>query len=73
MYRFLHKELHTVLTEHNYEYEILFIDDGSVDSSDWKVESLKLNWVTINLFCFHPRKRFGKGAALQTGLDAGKG
>lgn len=67
----LHKELHTVLTEHNYEYEILFIDDGSIDQSKHEIESIKKN--DPHVFLFSHRKRFGKGAALQTGLDRAKG
>lgn len=67
----LYKELYTVLTDHNYEYEILFVDDGSDDQSKHEIDRVKKN--DPHIFLLHHRKRFGKGAALQTGLDLAKG
>ncbi len=67
----LHKELSSVLKQHKYEYEILFIDDGSADDSRKEVEDISQKDEHVHLL-FH-RKRFGKGSALQTGLDRKKG
>ena len=67
----LHKELSSVLINHKYEYETLFIDDGSIDQSKSEIENIKKDDPHISLF--HHRKRFGKGEALQTGLDGAKG
>lgn len=66
----LHKELSSVLKQHKYEYEILFIDDGSADDSRKEVEDISQKDEHVHLL-FH-RKRFGKGSALQTGLDRKK-
>lgn len=67
----LYKELCTVLTDHHYEYEILFVDDGSVDHSRSEIEQISQKDKHVRLL-FH-RKRFGKGEALQTGLKDAKG
>lgn len=67
----LYKELSTVLASHKYEHEILFVDDGSIDQSKQEIEDIKKS--DSHVVLFHHRKRFGKGAALQTGLDRAKG
>ncbi|MEK7078979.1 MAG: glycosyltransferase family 2 protein [Patescibacteria group bacterium] len=67
----LHKELSTVLVSHKYEYEIIFIDDGSDDSSKVEIENILLGDKHVQLFIH--RKIFGKGEALQTGLRHAKG
>lgn len=63
-----------------YEYEMIFIDDGSVDSSKSKVQSLKSrgenkekskNPDKISIVTH--RKRLGKGKALLSGFEASKG
>lgn len=67
----LHKELTTVLVSHKYEYEIIFIDDGSDDTSKAEIENIILGDNHVRLFTH--RKRFGKGEALQMGLKHAKG
>lgn len=67
----LHEELTSVLAQHKYEYEILFIDDGSADHSRKEVEHISQKDDHVHIL-FH-RKRFGKGEALQTGLKQAKG
>lgn len=67
----LYKELSSVLNTHKYEYEILFVDDGSIDQSKHEIENIEKN--DSRVFLFTHRKRFGKGTALQTGLDRAKG
>jgi len=67
----LHGELTAVLVQHTYEYEILFVDDGSTDQSRKEVEHISQKDAHVHLL-FH-RKRFGKGEALQAGLKKVKG
>jgi len=60
-----------VVTENNYSYEVLFIDDGSKDNS-WNVieEICKRN---PNFKGIKFRRNYGKSAALQTGFQATSG
>lgn len=67
----LYKELHTVLIDHKYEYELLFVDDGSDDQSKHEIGNIIKDDSHVSLLLH--RRRFGKGAALQTGLDKAKG
>ena len=60
-----------VMIEHNYSYEILFIDDGSKDQS-WAVIS-ELSRKNPNIKGFRFVRNYGKTAALQTGFQAVKG
>ena len=60
-----------VMIEHNFSYEIIFIDDGSKDKS-WKViQSLKPKFPAIKGFSF--QRNHGKSAALNTGFEACQG
>jgi len=55
-----------VMTENNFSYEIIFVDDGSTDSS-WKIiEKLSLNNSNIKGIRF--RRNYGKSAALNCGF-----
>lgn len=67
----LHKEFVSVLIQHQYEYEVLFVDDGSTDQSKGEVEYMSQKDSHVHLLSH--RKRFGKGEALQTGLKKAKG
>jgi len=56
-----------VMRENNFSYEIVFIDDGSTDSS-WKVvQELKEKFDAIRAFKF--RRNYGKSAALNVGFE----
>lgn len=60
-----------VCTEQHYSYEVIFIDDGSTDSS-WKViENLRSNNNNIKGIRF--QRNYGKSAALNEGFKASSG
>jgi len=56
---------------YRYDYEILFIDDGSTDESKEKVKEIMEK--DHHIFLHVHKKQFGKGQALQTGLQHSKG
>ena len=60
-----------VMQENNYSYEMILIDDGSIDES-WKVlESLRLKNPHIKGIKF--QRNYGKSAALNEGFKAAQG
>jgi glycosyltransferase involved in cell wall biosynthesis len=64
----LHKQLAAVAAAHDYELQIIFVDDGSTDGS-WKIiERLARNDPRVLGIRF--RRNFGKAAALSAGFDA---
>jgi len=67
----LYKELHEVLVNLEHKHEIIFIDDGSTDTSLSLLRGLqeKDNGVVIVAF----RKNFGQTAAMAAGFDYAKG
>ena len=60
-----------VMTENNYTYEILFVDDGSTDNSWAIIEQLRSGNPNIRAIRF--RRNYGKSAALNVGFEAVKG
>lgn len=60
-----------VMKEHGFSYEILFIDDGSTDSS-WKVIQ-KLGEQNPNIKGISFRRNYGKSAALNVGFEHAQG
>lgn len=52
-------------------YELIFIDDGSSDSSWQVIEDLKKEYPDVRAFRF--RRNYGKSAALYVGFEAAKG
>lgn len=67
----LHDWISTVMQSNNFSYEILFIDDGSTDSS-WKViEDLGQKNPSVKGLKFH--RNFGKSQALNAGFKKSKG
>jgi len=60
-----------VMTENNYTYEILFVDDGSTDNSWAIIEQLRNGNPNIRAIRF--RRNYGKSAALNVGFEAVKG
>jgi len=60
-----------VAEAHAYAYEIIFVDDGSTDSS-WKIiQALKMQNPGVRGIKF--RRNYGKSAALHTGFQAAEG
>lgn len=60
-----------VATENNLSYEIIFVDDGSIDKS-WEVIT-DLSKKNQNIRAIRFRRNYGKSAALNTGFDITKG
>ena len=67
----LYNWIKTVMNKNRLSYEVIFIDDGSTDSS-WKViERLKSKERFVHGIKF--RRNYGKSAALHTGFEQAKG
>ncbi len=62
----LHREIEAVLSEHGYDAEIIFVDDGSTDTS-WKV-ICELADKDPRVRAVRFRRNFGKAAALSAGF-----
>lgn len=62
----LHKEIKDVCENNGYEYEIIFINDGSTDGTDKVCRTLK----PLKYICM--RKNFGQTAAMDAGIKAAK-
>ena len=67
----LHDWIVTVLKSHNYSYEVLFIDDGSTDTS-WSIIE-KLSQENSNIKGIRFLKNFGKSQALHAGFAKAQG
>jgi glycosyltransferase involved in cell wall biosynthesis len=67
----LYTELIDVLTNIHITYEIIFVDDGSVDQSFKVLSSIHEADRTVKVIQF--RKNFGQSAAFAAGFDAAKG
>jgi len=60
-----------VMQEHNFSYEVLFVDDGSTDSSWSIIEDLKQQYGSVKGIKF--RRNYGKSAALNVAFEAAQG
>ncbi|MBK6273297.1 MAG: glycosyltransferase family 2 protein [Saprospirales bacterium] len=60
-----------VMTENNFSYEVIAVDDGSKDNS-WKVIK-KFSLKNPNIKGIHFQRNYGKSAALQVGFEAVQG
>ncbi|GIW92232.1 MAG: dolichol-phosphate mannosyltransferase [Pirellulaceae bacterium] len=67
----LYEELASVLGQHGYRGEIIFVDDGSTDGS-WEVLS-RLAAEDPRITAIRFRRNFGKAAALTAGVQASRG
>lgn len=60
-----------VMQDNNFSYEILFVDDGSTDSSWAVIEELKRAFDAVKAIKF--RRNYGKSAALNVAFAAAEG
>ena len=67
----LHQELCASLATTNKSYELIFVDDGSTDSSYQVLQALHEKDKNIEVIQF--RRNFGKAAALQAAFDIAQG
>lgn len=65
----LYDELHRVLSRLGKKYEIIFVDDGSIDDTFKKLQAIKDS--TVKLIRF--QRNYGKAAALSCGFRKSKG
>ena len=59
------------MDEHNFTYEIMFVDDGSKDGSWNVIETLSKDYAEVKGIKF--QRNYGKSAALQKGFEAVQG
>lgn len=67
--RLLLNNLNHVLEENGYDYEVIFVNDGSTDGSFDVLESVKSQRIRVISF----KKRCGQSAAIATGFFYAKG
>ncbi len=63
--------INKVMLENNFSFEILFIDDGSTDSSWNIIQQLSKSYDSVKGIKF--KRNYGKSAALNTGFGVAKG
>lgn len=67
----LHAWIKRVMDEHQFTYEILFVNDGSTDNSWETIEQLQVSYPEVKGIKF--QRNYGKSAALHVGFQATKG
>ena len=67
----LHEWISRVMNEHNFSYEVVFVNDGSTDESWSVIKSLRDIDANVNGICF--RRNYGKSAALHCGFQIVQG
>ncbi|WP_316792559.1 glycosyltransferase family 2 protein [Pedobacter frigoris] len=60
-----------VMEDHNFSYEVVFVDDGSTDNSWAVIEQLKEQYDAVKAIKF--RRNYGKSAALNVAFAAAQG
>lgn len=67
----LHEWLLSVMTQYQYSYELIFIDDGSTDDSWEEIENLQE--INPNVKGIRFQKNYGKSQALHAGFEMAQG
>ena len=67
----LHAKLEQVMHENGYDYEYIFVDDGSTDRTIAVLRELAQQSARVNVISF--RRNYGKSAALNVGFRAVSG
>lgn len=67
----LHQQLTALAGQHGYQLDIVYVDDGSTDSSWDVIQELAAAETSVRGMRF--RRNFGKAAALSAGFDAARG
>jgi glycosyltransferase involved in cell wall biosynthesis len=67
----LYSEIAAALESHGYEFEVVFVDDGSTDGSMSVLT--RMHDELPNVVVVHFRRNFGKAAALQAGFIQARG
>lgn len=60
-----------VMSENNFSYEVVFVDDGSTDTSWEVITALKSSFAAVKGIKF--RRNYGKSAALNVAFEAAQG
>ena len=68
----LHEWIHRVMDEHGYEWEVIFVDDGSNDGS-WNVVQELKQADNQHVRAIKFRHNYGKSPALHCGFQAAQG
>ena len=63
--------IHKVMTEHNFSYEVIFVDDGSTDNSWQIITELSQQYEQVKAIKF--RRNYGKSAGLYKGFEKAEG
>ena len=67
----LHEKLLSVMGKKSYNYEIIFVNDGSTDSSRQKLDAIAVEDEHVKII--HFKRNFGQTAAMMAGIDAANG
>ncbi len=67
----LYQRLISVLGEERFNYELIFIDDGSKDDSNAIIQAIRKSDIRVRLITF--RRNQGKSAALEIGFSQSRG
>ncbi len=67
----LHKKIKDVMVKNSYDYEIIFVDDGSSDGTFEVMQQLAKEDKNLKIIRF--RRNFGQTAAMAAGFDYAKG
>jgi len=67
----LHEWIKRVMDEHNFSYEIIFVNDGSTDGSWMVIKSLSEQYSEVHGIKF--RRNYGKSPALYCGFERAEG